>query len=215
MSLVEHNAPSRFSRYDGAEQADETLRMPRDVLDARVSSLCLSEVIGRYERFLASPADGAAMFPWADRFVMGFPLPSWQRPLVWTQEQKMRLIQSIWAGVDIGSYLVNDQYEFVQLGTATPYFRKFSEILLDGQQRLAALESYLTNEFPVPDVQGIPRYWRDLPRIERRRFSSYHFARANIKSWDEATLRLAYDLRAFGGTAHTEDQRALPGAGGE
>ena len=52
------------------------------------------------------------------------------------------------------------------------------------------------------------RYWGDLPRVERRRFGLFHFARANIKSWDEQKLRLAYDLRAFGGTPHTEEQRA-------
>lgn len=197
-----------FHRYDGAEVHDNGLRMPADVLDARVSNLCVSEVIGRFERFTSGGSDGPEMYPWTDRFVMGFPLPAWQRPLVWTPEQKVRFIQSIWSGVDVGSYMVNDQYEFINLGREGTHYREFSEILLDGQQRLSAIEGYLLNEFAVPDVGGTPRYWGDLPKIERRRFGSHHFARANIKSWDEHQLRLAYDLRAFGGTAHTDDQRA-------
>lgn len=197
----------KFDRYDGVGELDNGVRMPTDVLDARVSNLCISEVLGRYERFTVDGSEESSYFPWADRFVMGFPLPSWQRPLVWTLEQKVKFIESIWAGVDIGSYMVNDQYEYVGKADKKS-FRLNSEILLDGQQRLSAIEGYVTNQFSVPDSTGAPRYWASLPLIERRRFSGFHFARANIKSWDENHLRMAYDLRAFGGTAHTEDQRA-------
>lgn len=200
-----------FYRYEGVDNDDSGVRMPTDVLNARVSNLCLSEVLGRFERFTSDEREGVVMYPWAERFVMGFPLPSWQRPLVWTDEQKISFIQSIWSGVDIGSYMVNDQYEFIGLGQAESHYREFSEILLDGQQRLAAIEGYVLNEFTVPDSVGAPTYWMDLPRVERRRFCSFHFARANIQSWDETQLRRAYDLRALGGTPHTEDQRALPG----
>lgn len=197
-----------FLRYQGTDKADPTIQMPADQLDARLSNLSLSEVIGRFERFIAVPNEGRAMYPWASRFVMGFPLPEWQRPFVWTQEQQVRFIQSIWTGVDLGSYMVNDQYEFVGLGTDCVHFREFSEVLLDGQQRLATIQGYLLGEFAVPDVTGTPRYWHDLPLIERRRFGSRQFARANIRSWDEQALRQAYDLRAFGGTPHTEAQKA-------
>lgn len=181
--------------------------MPNDVLDAKVSNLCITEVLGRFERFTVEGSEESSLYPWADRFVMGFPLPSWQRPLVWTSAQKVKFIESIWAGVDIGSYMINDQYEYVRNGSKKS-IRLHSECLLDGQQRLSAIEGYVTNKFSVLDLTGKPRYWADLPRIERRRFSQFHFARANIKSWDENHLRMAYDLRAFGGTAHTEDQRA-------
>ncbi|WP_425354940.1 DUF262 domain-containing protein [Oceaniglobus trochenteri] len=45
-----------------------------------------------------------------DRQVMGFRLPSWQRPLVWTEAQMVRLIESLWLGIPIGtySYVLND-----------------------------------------------------------------------------------------------------------
>lgn len=198
--------PIQFRRYDGASEVDNGIRMPVDILDARVSNLCISELLGRFERFTDPKSGERDMYPWADRFVMGFPLPSWQRPLVWTIDQKVRFIQSIWSGVDIGSYMINDQWELISTENGD-FYREFSEVLLDGQQRLSAMEEYLLNRFPVPDADGVARYWSDLPKIERRRFGSFHFARGTIKSWDEGRLRLAYDLRAFGGTPHTEDQR--------
>lgn len=197
-----------FNRYDGCEDADSTIIMSKDILEARAHRLTLGELIGHYEAFLNEPAGGAAMYPWASRFVMGYPLPSWQRPLVWTLDQKTRFILSVWEGVDLGSYLVNDQWEFVEEEGKPPYYRELSEVLLDGQQRLTALEEYITNKIAVPDSAGQPRYWRELSRIERRRFCSITFTKATITSWDEALLRKAYDLRAFGGTAHTDDQRA-------
>lgn len=201
--------PTSFHRYSGTENdtPDTNVRMPTNILDSRVSNLCITELIGRFESFMNDPKCGPSAYPWATRFAMGFALPEWQRPLVWTEIQKVNFINSIWSGVDVGSYMVNDQYEFIKGSNAGKY-RLHSEVLLDGQQRLSAIQSYLLNEFPTNDSNGNPRFWNELPRIERRRFSGFHFARANIKSWDEDKLRLAYDLRSFGGTAHTEDHRA-------
>lgn len=200
-----------FHRYAQDDGQDTGIRMPSVSLEATVHNLTIGELMGRLERF-STGSEGPEMFPWATRFAMGYPLPSWQRPLVWTEGQKVRFIQSLWAGVDVGTYMVNDVYEFVDLGKSGTHYREFSEILLDGQQRLTALEDYLYNRFAVPDDQGVLRFWKDLPRIERRRFSSQHFAKAAVGSWDERFLRGAYDLRAFGGTPHTEAQRALPEA---
>lgn len=198
-----------FKRYEGAMQEDGP-QMPNTVLDAKVSNLCISELLGRLERFTEKDSmDGPAAYPWADRFVMGYPLPHWQRPLVWSEAQCVQFIVSIWSGVDLGSYLVNGLWDY-QLNGDKEEFRKFSEVLLDGQQRLTAIERYVTDQIAVPDANGTLRYWSELGRQERRRFGTFHFAKGTIESWDENKLRLAYDLRAFGGTPHTEDQRATP-----
>lgn len=195
-----------FSRYDGSADADADVRMPTDELGANVLNVCVSELLLRLEQF-TNGEEGPNLYPWATRFAMGYPLPSWQRGLKWDEEQKIRFIESIWAGVDIGSHLVNNVYEFEGEGPTLRY-RKFSQILLDGQQRLTALEEYVYNRFPVSDAAGMPRFWRELPRAERRRFGTFHFAQATITNWDEATLVRAYNLRAFGGTPHEEDERA-------
>lgn len=196
-----------FHRYEGASEFDNGIRMDRDLLQANTSSMSISELITRFEQFINGGNASKAMYPWADRFVMGFPLPVFQRPPVWTRAQKVRFIESVWAGIDLGSYMVNDQFEIIH-GPAGDTYREFSDALLDGQQRLSAIEDYILSGFAVADSQGVPRFWSDLPKVERRRFASYTFSRACIKTWDEGALRKAYDLRAFGGTAHTEDQRA-------
>lgn len=200
---------TKYSRNEGHEEASLTLRMPSDEVDARTSRLSIGELLGRYEEFCNDTKSGQEMYPWASRFAMGYPLPSWQRQFKWTEEQKQRFIHSIWSGVDLGSYLVNELWEH-QGAEGQLHFRKFSEVLLDGQQRLTTLQEYVTNGFAVKDAAGIPRYWRDLPKVERRRFSLITFTKATVSSWDEEVLRKVYDLRAFGGTAHTEEERALP-----
>jgi hypothetical protein len=194
-----------FKRFEGSEpNEDNGIRMDCDVLNAKSMTLTIGELLGRLESFTE---EERSRYPWASRFVMGFPLPSWQRPLVWTQSQKSAFIESIWAGVDLGSYMVNDCYE-IDKEQPGMKFREFSEVLLDGQQRLNSIEEYVKNEFSVVDAIGHERFWRDLPRIERRRFCGFHFSRACVKSFDERLLRKAYDLRAYGGTAHTADQMA-------
>lgn len=199
---------SKYHRYDGHVTADQSIKMPFDQLDAKSNRLSIGELIGHYEAFCNEDANSAAMYPWATRFAMGFPLPSWQRDLEWTQEQNERFILSIWSGVDLGSYLVNESWAFVETPGGGNHYREFSEALLDGQQRLTCLERYITNQFPTMDSNGNPVYWKDIPRVERRRFTLVTFVKATISSWDEDLLRKVYNLRAFGGTAHKESQRA-------
>ena len=198
-----------FTRYDGAAETDDSVRMPSDELGANVLNVCMSELLLRLEQF-TNGEEGPHMYPWATRFAMGYPLPYWQRELKWDLEQKVRFIESIWAGVDVGTHLVNDVYEFEGTGASLRY-RKFSQVLLDGQQRLTALEDYLYNRFQVRDSAGVLRYWRDLPKVERRRFGNFHFAKATISSFDEGLLVRAYNLRALGGTPHEENERARVG----
>ena len=196
-----------FRRYEGAPQDGAVgPRMPADELNANLSNLIISELLGRLERF-TSGEEGPHMYPWAKGFAMGYPLPVFQRELVWKPEQKVRFITSIWSGVDIGSYMVNDIYELMGEGE-DQHYREFSESLLDGQQRLTALEEYLYDGFAVPDATGVPRFWSELSRVERRRFGSFHFAKATIRSWDDGLLLRAYDLRALGGTPHQAHERA-------
>lgn len=197
-----------FYRYDDADLGDGTIIMPSDELNAATSRLSMGELLGNYEAFCNDPTYSADKFPWAKGFAMGYALPSFQRDLVWTCEQKTKFVLSIWSGVDLGTYLVNDLWEFCSTNGEFTHYRAFSGALLDGQQRLTTIQEYITNAFPVPDDNGIPRYWRELGRVERRRFCQVTFTKATISSWDEDTLRRAYDLRAFGGTAHKDAERA-------
>ena len=133
--------------------------------------------------------------PCGYRRVMGYFLPSWQRGLVWTREQQIRLVESCWLGLNIGTYTFN---------RSRVYGGPLDNLLLDGQQRLWALECYLKDEFPVFGYR-----WSEVTEGDSRSFKmSRHFSAYLTQSEDEAYLRGYYNMMNFGGTAHTEDQRA-------
>lgn len=129
---------------------------------------------------------------------MGLPLPPWQRGLVWSTTQQQRFIESAWLGLHLGMVVVNG-VRHSKRGTLHP----LSGLLLDGQQRLAAIEAYLDSRFAVSG-----HYWHQLAAHERARFARTPFTRCEVSVWDEARLRDLYDRMNFGGTAHTPDQRA-------
>ena len=205
---VEHVSP--FHRYEGLNNLDKDTprRMLFNTLRARVSPSSITELILRFESF-TTIASERKLHSWASRFVMGYPLPDWQRDACWTQNQKIKFIESIWNKVDIGSYMVNTIFEYEDPPCNT-VFKKFSDALLDGQQRLSAIEDYLLNKFPVYDGNGSLCFWKDLGIVDRRFFGNKSFSKAIIQTFDEKILRECYDLRSFGGTAHREDERALP-----
>lgn len=198
-----------FNRYDGAADVPNVRRMPRKETRAHSAPRTIEELLFRLEAISKNEAAYRAQYPWAERFVLGYPLPAWQRPLVWADSQKTRFITSLWMELDVGTYLVNDVFESVTIdGREGTVFREFSDILLDGQQRLSALEDYFLGRIAAPDASGVLTYWPELGRAERRHFGNQTFSRAAVQSWDEAELRQMYDLRSFGGTPHTEEQRA-------
>lgn len=129
--------------------------------------------------------------------LMGYVIPEWQRPLVWTQEQKIKFLESVWLGMPIGTYTVNvDRH----VGGVKDELRN---IIVDGQQRLSALEDYFSNKFPVFGL-----YYEDLNEREMRRLNFIVFPSYETYSNDEAYIREYYNRMNFGGTPHTEDQRA-------
>jgi hypothetical protein len=184
---------------------DNAIRMPKNTVDTRVSPMSLDYLISNYESYLEDNDRGR--YPWATRFVLGFPLPDWQRGFVWTDLQQTRFITSVWMHGDIGSYMVN-HWEMTD-GTT---FDKFSSILLDGQQRLTTIERYITNQLAINDIDGVPRLWNELSKREQRRFGNCIFSKCETRLWDEHALKEVYDLRNFAGTPHLESERALPAA---
>lgn len=137
----------------------------------------------------------------SDRYVLGYPLPPFQRPHVWSLEQEKAFIQSIWLGLPLGSYTFHE----LDSQNKPPYLPiAMSGWLLDGQQRLTAIERYWNNEFAVFDL-----YWNELTPVEQRRFQHTKFSHFKVRLSSEDQAREVYDRLSFGGTAHTEDQRAV------
>ena len=122
-----------------------------------------------------------------ERYLGAFIVPAFQRPPVWTETQKVRLIESIYMGLPIGAIIYN------QTAFQSPYDRW----LLDGQQRVTAIVEYMRGDFPVRD-------WRysDLPAIERRHFERMGVAVIETRMSTEAECRDIYERLDYGGTPH-------------
>lgn len=84
-----------------------------------------------------------------------------------------------------------------------PIFPKTHMWLIDGQQRLTALDRYFDDAFPV-----FGHLWSQLPRLDQRRLLDRTFPCQKIELDDEDHLREVYDRLNFGGVAYTEDERA-------
>lgn len=134
--------------------------------------------------------------PW----LCGFRMPPFQRAAVWDPEQQVRFLESAWLGLHLGTYVVN-RVDKWSVRTGKPH--RMDMWLLDGQQRLRALGAYWQDEFPV-----FGHTWSELGKVERRRLGSYTFTQSIVHIEDEALARELYNRLNFGGTPHTEDQRA-------
>lgn len=127
------------------------------------------------------------------RTAMGLKLPVWQRPLVWTEKQSIRFLESLWLGLPVGTYSYNLDIDSGEL----------DGILIDGQQRLWALQQYVEDKFPV-----FGHRWSEVTKLDRRLFRSTSFPSYRVETKDEQYLKDYYNRMNFGGVAHTEDQRA-------
>lgn len=128
--------------------------------------------------------------------LFGYKLPEWQRPFVWDDKQCAKFIESIWLGVALSPFMVNDSLD-----------TEISLILLDGQQRLTAIDRYWSGEFGVRGEDGNTYLWSELTQAEQMHFLRIPFPWLETNYESEADLRAAYDRHNFGGTAHTVDQR--------
>ncbi|ASV44327.1 hypothetical protein PBI_SCTP2_312 [Salicola phage SCTP-2] len=132
----------------------------------------------------------------AKRWVCGFPLPEFQRPSVWTLDQKVSYIETIWCRQASGSFVIVEE----KPGSGLP----FQGCIIDGQQRLEALEEYVNDEFKVYGY-----YWSELTNIDRRSFKlTRNIPVQSIRLYDESKLRELYNKLNFAGTPHKESEKA-------
>lgn len=195
-----------FQRYADDETSDPRIPMPQRFLSTTVSHYPIDVLARHLEKYLVDPSSTHDRYPWAARFVMGMPVPTWSRGLEWNVGQQARFITAVWSGADLGSYLTNDWCEPASTRRA---LAENSEILVDGQQRLHSLEMYFLDRIAVPDAQAQPRVWSELDNGERKRFLSTIFSHAKVSSGDEVALRKTYDLCAQGVVPRSFEQRAL------
>lgn len=133
-------------------------------------------------------------------------IPPFQRPLVWTEAQKERLVESALLGVSIGTIVVVDA---MNCPMQTPErFAATDRWLLDGQQRCSALIDYREDRLTVFRGTDCEHRWSDLTQNERRRFWRTQIGVLKVQTDDVAYCREVYDRLAFGGTPHLPEQKA-------
>lgn len=135
-----------------------------------------------------------------ERNLLGLVLPAWQRPEVWSRQQRVRFVEGIFLGLGTGFY-VTTAWDWDHDGRRLP----LAGLLLDGQQRLGALRDFAAGAFPI--FGNIRFADLSLPD-KRRRFYRVPFPSVEMTAADETTLQEVYDRLNFGGTPHTEAQRA-------
>lgn len=161
-------------------------------MDFKNSSSAIAEFVSLNHGYNASD------YPWAKKMLGRFPLPPWQRDSVWTIKQKVSFIESAYLGYDLGSVVIN---EYITLKGDN--LAKFSDCLIDGQQRLGTILDYTSNKFPVFNL-----YWKELTRREQNIFLMRELGKRMVHCFEEDKLRQVYNHLNFSGTRHKESERA-------
>jgi hypothetical protein len=140
------------------------------------------------------------------RWLLGYAIPPFQRPLVWTTAQKVAFVESAAQGLHLGTWVYNDALAGGSHdGGSSGRSHRTDRWLIDGQQRFDALDAFWSDAFPV-----FGKLWSEIGTLDRRRFLNQNFSAQMLQTRDELNLRRIYDRLNFGGTPHTPDQRALP-----
>lgn len=169
------------------------LRVPsRCFYGESMSSMILSMLSDAPRRNAVLDAEG-----WEGRRVLGYKLPSWQRQEKWTEAQASRFVFGAYRGSVLGSYMWNENADDA-----------LSNILIDGQQRLRALELYWSDRVAVEGEDGRLWLWSDLEDAEKARLLRITFPFVLSRYGTEAEMRAAYNEHNYGGTPHLESERA-------
>lgn len=123
-----------------------------------------------------------------ERALGAFILPPFQRPAVWSEDQQIKLVESILDGLPIPPYVVNRDMD-------GDY--RYDRWLLDGQQRITAILAFIDGQFSVrgqryEDVSQRDQYW----------FLSRPLHCLETELTDEGLLKEIYNRLAYGGTPH-------------
>lgn len=161
-------------------------------------------------KMLADDFDGyTAMHRPGQTWLCGYALPPFQRDLVWDEARMVRFVESAASGLDLGEYVYVDASDKPDEDfEGRRRFHRTDRWLIDGQQRLTALDRFWADAFPVAGSTGRALFWSEVPRVEQRRFLMQPFGAKELNITDEDVLRRYYDLHNFGGVPHREDQRA-------
>jgi rubredoxin len=123
--------------------------------------------------------------------------PGFQRYIVWTPTQQSRLVESVLLGLPIPRlYFAEDEDE--------------TQVVVDGQQRLAALFRFLDNGYPLQSLKALPelngKKYRELSKKLRNRIKNFKLSTVLILKESEDDLRFDLYERLNTGSVGLNDQ---------
>lgn len=107
----------------------------------------------------------------------------YQRELVWNEEDKANLIDSIYNYSDIGKFVVvRRDYDYIKKMIKLNHLNNLAfHELVDGKQRLNAIVDFMTDKFK--DNNG--RFYSEIDQVHKRRLWSYN--KCTIAILEDAT----------------------------
>jgi hypothetical protein len=109
-----------------------------------------------------------------------FRIPEYQREIVWNDNQKSKFIESVLLGLPV---------PFI-FGVAEEQFEDRIAII-DGRQRLASLDLFLSNDFPLTNLEKLDLlegyYFTDLSPLQQRRFKNRSIRMVVLDGADSST----------------------------
>lgn len=175
---------------------------PEKVYYATERSLTVGDLFEKRRRMIENP-DEEMRFLDGDRFVCGYVLPDFQRGQRWTQEQEVAFVEGLILGQHPGNFTYNATFHLPFVEVDGREVAQFNLWLLDGQQRMTALDAYWSDEFPVFDL-----LWSEVSQKDRRRLLNSIFPASEHQISDYSELVDLYWRINRGGVAHTDEEMA-------
>lgn len=141
--------------------------------------------------------------------LLGFYLPPFQRPEVWSISQKSKFIESVFLGFDLGLFVISSNIHNESDGW-----------LIDGQQRMTALRDFIDNKFSIfndifydeimnEEFDYAGNFYQKetdagvLRQTPKNHWDTAYFNFLVLKDCSAEILHEAYLRMNYGGTPHT------------
>jgi len=127
--------------------------------------------------------------------------PSYQRPDVWTTEQRENFIRSLFANIPVPPVIINElpssRIDYSQ--GDTPYHYN----VIDGRQRLTTLRMFMHGDLVVDGYT-----YETLPTKFKWQFENAPFPSIRVRFETEEEEAVYYNIFNYSGTKHEESDKA-------
>lgn len=111
------------------------------------------------------------------------PDPDWQRGYIWKPKDEQLLIDSILKGLPIPKFYLTEEYD-AKKGASIHY-------VVDGQQRLKAIDRFLKNEFHI-EIEGKQYFFKDLDSPTQKKITTYKLNGHYMRNYKQADVNFLF-----------------------